>query len=179
MINHSNNSTLKKNIALVLFLARKSLGYNHLDLVKITNITRPIISTIENGSANPTLDSLITLKSALGLSDELFLMNQDKFSNYKKELKINYSNYLLKNSKLHISENFWNQLLKLSDEINKPGYGKIVKICRSIVEANLNSSDEYIIQNSTVGASLGVIFQQDGFEDNLNFGFWFGKTFLY
>ena len=57
-------------------------------------------------------------------------------------------------------------------------YGKIVKICRNIVETNINSANEYIIQNTTIAAALGIIFQTDGFEDNLNFGFWFGSQFI-
>ena len=174
-----NNFEIKKqNIGLVVYLARKSLSYNHMDLVGITGLTRPIISTIEKSKANTTLESLIKLKSALALSDEIFLMNEEKFWKYKTLLKINFANYQSTNSKLHIPQEYWNQLLKLSDEETKSSYAKIVKLCRLIVETNSKSQSDIMIQNSTVGAALGVIYQQDGFEDNLNFGAWFGKAFL-
>ncbi len=168
---------VKTDISLIIFLARKSLGYNHEDLYKLTGITRPILSTIENGTANPTLDSLLKLKFALRIYNEFVLMNKKMFTQFKTVMKTNFSNYLLSNGKLMISEKDWKLLTELSDDYKKPSYAKIVKICRRIVETNLNSADEKLIQNSAIGAALGVIYQPDGFEDNLNFGFWLGKTF--
>ncbi|MCB9210903.1 MAG: helix-turn-helix transcriptional regulator [Ignavibacteriales bacterium] len=176
--NYAKFELIKNDIALSVYLARKSLGYNHFDLVKITGLTRPVISTIEKGSANPTIDSLLKLKAALKISDELLFFNEQKFIFYKSLLKPNYENYILNNSKLHIPQKYWKQLLKTSNEITKANYGKIVKICRNIVETNLTSTNEYLIQNATITAALGVIFQKDGFEDNLNFGFWFGSQFI-
>ncbi|MBK7105002.1 MAG: helix-turn-helix transcriptional regulator [Ignavibacteriae bacterium] len=172
----SSNSKIKEDIALIIFIARKSLNYNHEHLLKLTKITRPVLSTIENGTANPTLDSLLKLKTALKISDEFILMNKLRFYSLKNLLKSNYSNYLINNGKLLINEKDWRILSKLSDDYTKPSYSKIVKICRRIVETNLNLMDEQLIQNCTIGASLGVIFQSDGFEDNLNFGFWLGKN---
>jgi transcriptional regulator with XRE-family HTH domain len=168
----------KDNLALIIFVARKSANINHIDLVEKTGITRPILSAIENGSGNPTLDSILKLKSFLKVNDEFLTMSKFRFHSLKTELKTNYSNYLLNNSKLHIAHEDWKHLLKLSDDYIKPSYSKIVKICRRIVETNLNSTDYILIQSATIGASLGVIFQTDGFEDNLNFGFWLGSKFF-
>jgi len=168
---------IKNDISLVIFLARKSLGHNHEELFILTGITRPILSTIENGSANPTLDSLLKLKFTLKINDEFIFMNKKRFFTLKNVMKPNYSNYLLSNGKLLINEKDGKILRRYSDDYTKPSYSKIVKICREIVEKNTNSTEEYLVQNSTIGASLGVIYQVDGFEDSLNFGFWLGKTF--
>ena len=169
---------IKKDIALVIFIARKSLNNTHEELVSKTGITRPILSAIENVSGNPTIDSILKVKAVLLIGNDFLLMNKSKFQSLRNKLKNNYSNYLLNNSKLHITEKNWKMLLKLSDDYTKPQYSKIINICRRIVEVNLNTNDEFLIQNSTIGASMGVIFQTDGFEDNLNFGFWLGSKFF-
>lgn len=172
----TNIISIKDEIALIIFIARKIINYSHEDLLRITKITRPVLSTIESGTANPTLDSLLKLKSALLICDDFFLMNKLRFYSLKNLMKTNYSNYLMNNGKLLISEKDWKILGKLSDDYTKPSYSKIAKICRKIIETNLNSSDDFLIQNAAIGAALGVIYQVDGFEDSLNFGFWLGKT---
>ncbi|MBK8944507.1 MAG: helix-turn-helix transcriptional regulator [Ignavibacteriae bacterium] len=171
-----NLAKIKEEIALIIFVARKSINLNHEDLLKLTKITRPILSTIESGTANPTLDSLLKLKSALQINDEFFLMNKQRFYSLKNLLKSNYSNFLVSSGKLLINEKDWKMLIKLSDDYTKPSYSKIAKICKEIVVMNINSQDEFMIQNATIGATLGVIYQIDGFEDNLNFGYWLGKS---
>ncbi len=169
---------IKKDLSLIFFVARKTLSYKHEELVSKTELTRPIISAIENGSGNPTIDSILKLKSVLLISNDFLLMNKSKFQTLRSKLKKNYSSYLMNNSKLHVTEKDWKMLFKLSDDYTKPTYSKIIKICRRIVEVNLNNEDEFIIQNAIIGASLGVIFQTDGFEDNMNFGFWLGSHFF-
>lgn len=175
-MNINNIDTIKDQIALIIFIARKALNYNHEELAKITNITRPVLSTIESGSSNPTLVSLLKLKNALLISNELFMMNKQRFYLLKNLMKSNYSNYLMNYGKLHVNEIDWKILSKLSEEYKRTSYSKIVKICKRIVEMNNNSKDEFLIQNAIIGSVLGVIFQTDGFEDSLNFGYWLGSN---
>jgi len=174
----TKSDEIKKDLSLIFFVARKSLNYKHEELVIKTGVTRPILSAVENGNGNPTIDSILKLKNILLISNDFLLMNKSKFQSLKTELKNNYSNYLLDNSKLHIIEKDWKMLFKLSGDYTKPSFSKIIKICRRIVNVNLNFADEFITQNATIGASLGIIFQTDGFEDNMNFGFWLGSHFF-
>ena len=168
------NSNLKTAIGLNLFIARKTLGMNHIDLVNLTGVTRPIISSIENGSSNPTLDSILKLSKALQISDEMLTMTDIKFNSLHGLLKQTFANYILYESPMHIPKSEWNFLNKYYDADLKKYAGKIAKVCREIIQLN-HPDNKMELQNSMLGATLGVVYQKDGFKDGLLFGAWLGN----
>ena len=170
-------SSIKSDIGLNLFIARKALQLSHLDLVELTGLTRPIISTIENGTANPTLTSIIKLSSNLFISNDMLMMTGTKFEVLQKLLKQSFANYMLHESELYVPKKLWNNLIKYSAADSRNKIGKIAHNCRDILSINLPDQDKSSSQNMILGATLGVIYQSDGFNTGLNFGAWLGKNF--
>ena len=68
-------------------------------------------------------------------------------------------------------ENF----LKISGSDDKITQSKIAKICFEVLKLNYEIL-EGEFNNIVLGASLGVIFQKDGFKEGLEFGAWLGKN---
>lgn len=166
--------SLKKEIGRNLFIARKILRLNHIDLVKLTGVTRPIISSIENGTSNPTMDSILKLSAALNISDEMLTMTKIKFNTLYGLLKHTFSNYIIQEGPIYIPDSKWNYLNKYYDNDIKKYSGQIAKVCGEILQINYPKVEASDLQNSTLGAVLGVIFQKDGFKDGLLFGAWLG-----
>ncbi len=127
---------IKTEIGLNLFIARKTLAMNHIDLVKLTGVTRPIISSIENGSSNPTFDSILKLSKALQISDEMLTMTKIKFNVLNGLLKQTYTNYIMHEGQMHIPKTQWNFLNKYYDSDVKKYAGKVAQVCREIIQLN-------------------------------------------
>ena len=168
-------SNLKTAIGLNLFISRKALGINHIDLVKLTGVTRPIISSIENGNSNPTLDSILKLSKALQISDEMLTMTDIKFNSLNVLLKQAFANYIMHESPMHIPKIEWNFLNNYYDADVKKYGGKVAQVCREIIQINLPNINKIELQNCILGATLGVVYQNDGFENGLLFGAWLGN----
>lgn len=169
-----NSFEIKKDVGRNLLLIRKALNLSHLDLVSTTGLTRPILSTIENGSANPTMQTLIKLSSALNISFDMVFMSEQKFNKLMRLLKDRFANERYPDFDFHISPKFWKLLIKYSGNDVKSNYSRTSKICSAVIKQNFNPSidDE---NNMILGASLGVLFQKDGFKYGLEFGAWLGN----
>jgi transcriptional regulator with XRE-family HTH domain len=165
---------LKTSIGLNLFIARKTLTMNHIDLVKLTGVTRPIISSIEKGSSNSTFDSILKLSKALQISDEMLTMTKIKFNVLNGLLKQAHTNYIMHEGQMHIPKTHWNFLNKYYDADVKKYAGKVAKVCREIIQLNHPNTNKMELQNIMLGAALGVVYQSDGFENGLLFGAWLG-----
>lgn len=165
----------KEDIARNVFLARKVCGYNHIELVEICGITRPILSGIENSSANPTLNSLIKLCSSLNLSLDMLIISRPKFEKCMQLLKNPFEKERLDEFDLLISQRSWKLLMKFSGDESKKHSGKVAKICSEIILHNFTDLESKYFANMTLGATLGVIFQKDGFKYGLEFGAWLGR----
>ncbi|MCB0731327.1 MAG: helix-turn-helix transcriptional regulator [Ignavibacteriae bacterium] len=163
----------KKDIGRNLLIVRKAQNVSHLELVKQSGLTRPIISTIENGSANPTFESLIKLSSSLNVNLEMLLLSKTKFEILKKELFSCFEKDSNSTSNLIIPEKYWKNLLLMSGDETAKNAVKVSKIIFEILK--LNNIESRFIGNIILGATLGVIFQKDGFEKGLNFGIWLGE----
>ena len=167
--------SLKIEIGRNIFIARKTLRINHIDMVKLTGVTRPIISSIENGTSNPTIDTILKLSKALNISDEMLTMTQIKFNTLYGLLKQTFSNYILQEGEIYIPESKWNHLNKYYDDDTKKYSGNIARVCGEILQLNYPKADVLELQNSLLGAVLGILFQKDGFKDGLLFGAWLGN----
>ncbi|MCW8848500.1 MAG: helix-turn-helix transcriptional regulator, partial [Melioribacteraceae bacterium] len=162
-------------IGLNIFIARKTLGINHVDLVKMTSVTRPIISSIEKGSSNPTFDSILKLSKALQISDEMLTMTQIKYNILNGLLKQTYANYIIHKGQMHIPKTQWSFLNKYYDADVKKYSGKVAQVCRQVIQINHPNTNKMELQNIMLGAVLGVVYQNDGFENGLLFGAWLGN----
>ncbi len=173
----SNFNVIKSELGRNLFIARKALGLSHIELVKSTGLTRPVISTIENGNSNPTFSSIIKLSTFLCISNEMLTLTEKKFKTLQRLLRQSFANYMLNETELYIPKKDWNSLLKYSDVESRRDIGKIAQICKNIITINYPNEERYLYQNIILGAALGVIYQSDGFNAGLNFGAWLGKNF--
>jgi transcriptional regulator with XRE-family HTH domain len=164
----------KEDLARNIYISRKALQLNHEKLVELTGITRPILSGIENKSANPTLDSLLKLQNSLKISFDMMFISEAKFKELKELLKLQFETKSLEYEVL-ISEESWKTLIKYSGSSEKQNLNKVAKICGEIVRINFGHINVDLLPNMMLGASLGVIFQQDGFKSGLEFGAWLGN----
>ena len=175
-IYYSNNlveakDTISKNI----FLIRKAVGVSHEKLCELTGLTRPILSSIENRSGNPTIETLIKISSALNISIDMLFISRSKFISLKSLLKSSYEIEKQHQVDFLLPERSWKTLLKISGSDDKIIQSKIAKICFEVLKLNYEIL-EGKFNNIVLGASLGVIFQKDGFKEGLEFGAWLGKN---
>ena len=75
---------------------------------------------------------------------------------------------------MHIPKTQWNFLNKYYEEDVKKYAGKVAKVCRNIIQINHPDVNKMELQNMMLGAVLGVVYQNDGFENGLLFGAWLG-----
>lgn len=172
-----NDQNLKMELARNMFIVRKALGYNHFDLVKLSGLTRPVLSSIENASGNPTLDTLLKLSDSMEIDVKFLLMTKMEFESLKGLLKESFQKENRAEDHFIIPEKIWGELLRLSGTEIKLEQGRIAIICKDLVEINLPGLNSFNRNKITLFASLGVIFQQDGFQLGLEFGAWLGKRF--
>ncbi len=167
------NST-KDNISRNIFLIRKALGINHEMLCKLTGLTRPILSSLENSTGNPTIETLIKISTALNISVEMLFMSKSKFIELKLLLRPVYEIQKQHEIELFIPDQYWKSLLKISGSDEKNIQAKIAKICNEILRLNYDvKTDKF--NNMLLGAVLGIVYQNDGFENGLLFGAWLGE----
>jgi transcriptional regulator with XRE-family HTH domain len=163
----------KNNLSRNIFLIRKGLDINHENLCALTGLTRPILSSIENSSGNPTIETLIKISTALNISVEMLFMSKLKFNELKLLLKSSYEINKQNEIGFLIPGQYWKLLLKNSGSEDKNTQAKIAKICYEILRLNYDvEADEF--NNMLLGAILGVVYQNDGFENGLRFGTWLG-----
>jgi len=92
MKNRSSREELRRSVA----GARAALGLSQIDLAKKAGLSRPVISMLEQGRANPTLAVLDKLSAALGCSTcELLARRSRKASRFSRSgRKPSLSNWL-------------------------------------------------------------------------------------
>ena len=163
----------KVDIGRNLLIIRKAQKISHSELVGITGLTRPILSTIENASANPTLETLLKLSSALNISNDMLFMSKDKFEQLKFLLKDLFGREKTNQFEYYIPPRSWKMLMQYSGDETKKNCSRVAKICAEIVHQNNGKSGTQ--NNMILGATLGVIFQDDGFKYGLEFGAWLGN----
>lgn len=173
----SNLNVIKGELGRNLFIARKAFGLSHIELVKSTGLTRPVISTIENGTSNATLGSILKLSTFLCISNDMLTLTEKKFKTLQRLLRQSFTNYMLSETELYVPKKEWNNLLKYSEVESRRDIGKIAHICKNIITINYPNEEKSAYQNMILGAALGVIYQSDGFNTGLNFGTWLGKNF--
>lgn len=174
--NLSEYVQIKSDLGRNLFILRKALGYNHFDLVKLTGLTRPILSNIENSVGNPTFDSLLKISNSLKTDINFLLISQYKYESLQTILKDNFLQQHKDEDKFIISDKTWRKLLDLSGSEQKNEQGKIAMLCKEVIDQNINDWSNINRSNIILLASLGVIFQKDGFQFGLEFGAWLGKN---
>ena len=76
-----------------------------------------------------------------------------------------------------IDEKSWKKLLRYSGSEEKRNISIVSKLIGDIIRTNLYQYEEHSLPNIMLGASLGVIFQEDGFRKGLEFGAWLGSYF--
>ena len=157
-----------------LFIVRKALKINHEDLVELTGITRPILSGIENSSANPRMSTIIILEQSLNLSRDLMFLSKTKFVQLQKMFKPFYDKNKNDDFDLHIDEKSWKKLLRYSGCEEKRNINIVSKLIGEIIRTNFQHHEEKYLPNMMLGSSLGVIFLEDGFRTGLEFGAWLG-----
>jgi transcriptional regulator with XRE-family HTH domain len=165
-----NMDEMINELARNVIVSRKSLGLNHIELAEKCGLTRPIISSIENATGNPTINTIAKLSNVLNVSTELLFISKLKYINLQNLLRSSY----LKDDSNHfdfiITEKDWKFLIENSGNEEKTNSGKVAKTVSSIIRANLGEMNNTIC----LLATLGIIFQQDGFKYGLNFGAWLG-----
>lgn len=174
-MNDLYDQNLKMELARNIFIIRKALGYNHFDLVKLSGLTRPVLSSIENASGNPTLDTLLKLSNSLKIDVKFLLMTIMEFESLKGLLKESFQKGNKAEDYFIIPEKTWGELLRLSGTEIKSEQGRIAIICKNLVDLNLPGLDSFNRNKIILLSSLGVIFQKDGFQFGLEFGAWLGK----
>ena len=130
-----NFNSTKDNISRNIFLIRKALGLSHEILCELTGLTRPILSSFENSTGNPTIETLIKISSALNISIEMLFMSRSKFIllNYFLDHLMKFKN----NTKLNFyTRSSWKTLLKISGSDEKNTQSKIAKICFEVLRLN-------------------------------------------
>lgn len=170
----NNNSEYKLDIARNLFLLRQALNISHEKLTEKTGVTRPILSTIETASANPTFDTLIKLCTNFNISLDMMIMNKSKFMKLQILLKKQFYLETQIDFNLFIDENLWNELLKITNEESKSNFRKVGRLCAEVLKIN-DFENKESLNNMILGACIGVILQEDGFESGLKFGAWLGE----
>jgi transcriptional regulator with XRE-family HTH domain len=177
MTSTNNADLIKEDIGRNIYIVRKALGFNHHKLVEISGLTRPIISSIENASANPTFDSLLRLCNSLEISIDLLFMSKSKFEESISLLKGVFEKERGGKYEFIIPEKIWKSLLIISNDVSKKNYGKIAVFCSELITKNFNEIHLPVKNNMILSSSLGVIFQEDGFRFGLEFGAWLGSKF--
>ena len=157
-----------------LLICRKALGLSHLELVSHTGLTRPIVSTIENGTANPTLETILKISTFVNINIDMLLMSEFRFNQLKKLLKSTFEREKYDMHDIHIAENEWKLLLNLSGNASNKNCGKIAKICQKIISSNYTELSSFKKREMVLLATLGIAFQKDGFKNGLEFGVWLG-----
>lgn len=170
-----DKNEIKSDIGRNQLIVRKAMGISHIELVSITGLTRPILSKIENSTANPTLDTLIKLSKALNISYDILIMSKTKFELLKDISKIVYEQEKEEMFDFLLSDKTWKILMEYSGDETKKNCTKVAKICAQIITQNI--TPDFIDQKNSMilGATLGVIFQKDGFKTGLEFGAWLGS----
>jgi len=170
-----NITGLKSDIGRNLLIVRKSLKLSHTELVGVTGLTRPILSTIENATANPTLETLVKLSSALNISNDMLIMSKIRFVGLKTIMKSVFEREKQQLFDFLIPHKSWKILMEYSGDETKKNCSRVAKICSGIIDQNFNEILIDSRSNMILGASLGVIFQEDGFKHGLEFGAWLGS----
>ena len=172
---YSNNLfEFKDTISRNCFLLRKAINLSHEKLCELTGLTRPILSSIENRNGNPTIETLMKISAALNISANMFFMSRSKFILLQSLLKSSFEIEKQHQIDLLIPDKYWKLLIKISGSDGKNIQGKIAKVCFEVLRLNYdNQRGEF--NNIVLGASLGVIFQKDGFKEGLEFGAWLGE----
>lgn len=165
---------LREDIARNVLIARKVLGYNHEQLCSLTDLTRPIISKIESGSGNVTLKTIGKIKNKLRISNEMLIMSEYRFNQFQKLLKQSFQKEKVFLSELIIAPKMWKKLLECSGDNSKHNCIQVAKMCSEIIKNNYEVDKINMNVNIVLGATLGVIFQKDGFMSGLEFGAWLG-----
>ena len=166
---------LKFELGRNLFVLRKAYGFNHFRLVKLTGLTRPILSTIENASGNPTLDTLLKLSKTLEIDLNFLLFTKREFESYQVILKETFLKENSDENHFIIHEKTWRELLRLSGTEKKTEQGRIAIICKELIDQNLPELSSANRSKVILLSVLGVIFQQDGFQFGLEFGAWLAQ----
>ena len=165
---------IKDDISRNILISRKILGYKHEDLCLKTGLTRPIISKVESGRGNPTIDTIIKIRNELKISSEMLIMSEMRFNHYLHLLKPLFQKEKMLLSELMIDPQMWKKLLKCSGDSGKLNCGKVAKMCSEVIQNNYEVDLNNLDVNIVLGATLGVIFQEDGFMSGLEFGAWLG-----
>ena len=170
----SNNiiDKFKTNLSLNTFIARKCMGYNHNELVKKSGLTRPVLSGIENAAINPTLETLIKLSVSLNIGLERLFLNQQGFEKIRNLLKLEFEKSKLHNYGIIIPDKHWRNLLKLSTKKQRSNYRHVIESIDEIVEYNYPGIDITLKKKMIYIATLGFIYQEDGFQFGIEFGIW-------
>lgn len=170
----TNYITQEKNIlARNTLIARRCSGLNHIELVKISGITRPILSGIENATINPTLETLLKVSESLGIEIDLLFISKNRFNNMQKMLKTEYEKAKFDYFELIIPDNLWKKLLKLSELKSRKNYRRVIEYISEIVNFNFPDHDAAIRKKMIYLAAVGYLFQDDGFMNGMEFGIWF------
>jgi transcriptional regulator with XRE-family HTH domain len=146
---------------------------NHLELVEISGITRPILSGIENATINPTLETILKVSESLEIEIDLLFINKNRFNSIQKMLKNEYEKAKFDHYELIISEQLWKKLLKLSELKNRRNYRRVIECINEIVNFNYPDHNTIIKKKMIYLATLGYLFQDDGFLSGMQFGIWF------
>lgn len=168
---------MKNELGRNFYIMRKALGYSHFDIVNRTGLTRPILSSIENASGNPTFDTLLKLSNSLEISIKVLLFTKSEFESLKVLLKDSFTKENNNVNRFIIDEKIWRELLQLSGTKKKSEQGRIAVICKNLIDQNLPELDSEIRNKVILFSILGVIFQKDGFQFGLEFGVWLGQNY--
>ena len=163
----------KEDLARNIFIIRKALGYNHNELCELTGLTRPILSSIENQSGNPTIETLLKIANALKINPDMMFMSYEKLEKLKNLLRSTYETEMKNQLELYLSDKQWKILLTHSGVSEKKSISIISKVCYQIIKHNYLISNVNF-NNVVLGAGLGVVLQKDGFKEGLLFGAWLG-----
>lgn len=158
-----------------LYLARICNNFNQIDLVNKSGLTRPIISGIENGIANPTLDTILKLSNTLNINIESLFLSEKKYFKLKKLLRSEFEKSKRTGFELYIPDDIWKKLMKFSNDIHKNNYKNIAGLCNQVIKLNFQSTQDNVLIQITFNSTLGVIFQKDGFLFGIEFGAWLGR----
>jgi len=167
-----NSIFLKEDLARNFFVARKCRALNHGKLMELSGFTRPVFSGIENSAVNPTFETLGKLANILGIDLDLLLISKSRFEKLQNLLRSEFERNKMIQFEMVFSESLWRRLMSLSENKIKNNYRKIIDCNHEVV--NFNFPDlSYNSKNVMVYcATLGFIFQENGFKEGIEFGIW-------
>ena len=168
----SEIKNIKTALSENLFIARKCADLNHERLVDVSGVTRPVISGIENGYANPTLDTLCKLAECLGINIDLLLLSKMKFELLLNLFRNEFNRSKLSGYEILIPEEIWKNLMVYSAKKEKKDYARIAKNCRSLIMLNFPDMSSDSLNRAVYLSVQGYLFQNDGFVNGIEFGIW-------